>query len=95
MVEDRIKNVIIFGSEETGEDLHFTVKEVCMLMINHSSRQRELENQHGSDIARAVKVIPNSTTAMVYLLRKSKELKNQVFKIEYKFCLDKFSNQKK
>ena len=85
IVEDRSKNLMIFGLEEAAdEDIHSTVKEVFMSIEEKPFFKAErIGKQHSSVISRPVKVVLDSSNTLTNLLRKSKELKTTTFKNVY------------
>ena len=82
VVEDRSKNVMLFGLEETtGENLQANVEEVFTTLhekpvfkAERIGKINDKENQN-----RPVKVVLENTHAVSDLLRKSKELKQSAF----------------
>ena len=81
IVEDRSKNLMIFGLEEAAdEDIHSTVKEVFMSIGEKPFFKAErIGKQQSSVISRPVKVVLDSSTTLTDLLRKSNELKTTIF----------------
>ena len=84
IVEDRSKNLMIFGLEEAAdEDIHSTVKEVFMSIEEKPFFKAERIGKQSSVISRPVKVVLDSSNTLTDLLRKSKELKTTTFKNVY------------
>ena len=76
-VEDRSRNVMIFGLEETaGENLHGRVKEVFEEI---KEKPRFKAERVGKNDDRPVKVTMDSSMIVSDILRKSKDLKQSVF----------------
>ena len=76
-VEDRSRNVMIFGLEETaGENLHGRVKEVFEEI---KEKPRFKAERVGKNDDRPVKVTVDSSMIVSDILRKSKDLKQSVF----------------
>ena len=81
VVEDRSKNIMIFGLEETvGENLHAIVKEVFESIKEKPLFKAErIGKNRGEDFDRPVKVVLDNATVVSDLLSKSKDLKRSVF----------------
>ena len=81
VVEDRSRNIMIFGLEETaGENLHANVKEVFgTIQEKPLFKAERIGKNRGEDFDRPVKVVLDNSTAVSEILSKSKDLKGSVF----------------
>ena len=81
VVEDRSRNVMIFGLEETvGENLHDNVRDVFESIKEKPFFKAErIGKNRGEDFDRPVKVVLDSPAVVSDLLSKSKDLKHSVF----------------